>query len=72
MARWAQDIPQGLAGLQVPTALCGFLALAQERWAFPLPQRDTLHHFQEHSPGPCVPCVSCIWAKDPKDIFRLM
>lgn len=67
-ARWSQDMPEGLAGLQVPTALCGFPALAQERWACLLCQQyGTLHHFWEISTGVCpgsgcVPCTKdSIW-----------
>ena len=71
MARWAQDMPEGLAGLQVPTALCGFPALAQENMA-------PCTTFERFLQGPALaqavhPALSTAsGAKKLKNIFRLM
>lgn len=46
MAQWVQDMAEGLAGFQVPSAPCGFPALAEGCWALLLPpQHLTLNQF---------------------------
>ena len=79
MAWWAQDVPEGLAGLQVPTALCGFPALAQEHCALSCSPNNvapcaTLERFlQDHALAQTVcPALSVAYgAKHPKNIFKL-